>query len=304
MEEKNVFTGKTVDEALDLGLEELGLTLDEVDYEILEEGKKKIFGSVKAKIKIIPKVEGATSETTATVIPDAKSAKSSKSTKSVKGGKGENSATAFIDGLLKIMGVEGKSEVVEDGESMKIEVKTASSARVIGKRGDVLDAIQCMAGAVANIGRDEYKKVVVDCENYRAQREQTLKDLALKLEKTAVENGRKMILEPMTPYERRVIHATLANSEQVKTVSEGREPARYIVVIPNNAKPGDRGIHFGERRRDNHRHGDHRGNRRDHGRDDRRGGHGGGNGGAKRGKKEIHFGTFLGNSNDVKKDEE
>lgn len=281
MEEKNVFTAKTVEEALDEGLKTLGLTLAEADYEVIEEGKKKLFGSVKAKVRIIPKLEEG------------------------------KRATNFIDGLLSIMGVKAESEIVSDGENLTINIKTENSARVIGKRGDVLDAIQCMAGAVANIGRDEYKKVVVDCENYRAQREQTLKELAQKLAKNAVETGRKMILEPMTPYERRIIHAALIDNTEVKTVSEGREPARYIVVIPNNAKPYDKGVRFGGRR-DNNSRGGRRGER--HGRGDRREGGREGNferrdrgsrpsGGAKRGKKEIHFGTCLGNSNAVKKEE-
>ena len=281
MEEKNVFTAKTVEEALDEGLKTLGLTLAEADYEVIEEGKKKLFGSVKAKVRIIPKLEEG------------------------------KRATNFIDGLLSIMGVKAESEIVSDGENLTINIKTENSARVIGKRGDVLDAIQCMAGAVANIGRDEYKKVVVDCENYRAQREQTLKELAQKLAKNAVETGRKMILEPMTPYERRIIHAALIDNTEVKTVSEGREPARYIVVIPNNAKPYDKGVRFGGRR-DNNSRGGRRGER--HGRGDRREGGREGNferrdrgtrpsGGAKRGKKEIHFGTFLGNSGAGKNEE-
>lgn len=298
MEEKNVFTAKTVDEALDIGLKELGLTLGEVDYEVLEEGKKKLFGSVKAVIKIIPK--GSVEEKKPAV-------KAVKEVKTVKPAKTENTASAvgvveFIDGLLNILGVTGKSQVVSEDKTVLIDIKTESSARVIGKRGDVLDAIQCIAGAVANIGRDEYKKVVVDCENYRAQREQTLKDLAEKLAKKAVESGRKIILEPMTPYERRVIHSALAENTEVKTASEGREPVRYIVVIPNNAKPGDRGIRYGERRHDGHGRGDRRhGEKRfDKRRDGDRKPSGGG---AKRGKKEIHFGTFLGNSNDTKNDD-
>lgn len=310
MEEKNVFTGKTVDEALDIGLEALGLTLDEIDYEVLEEGKKKLFGSVKAVIRIIPKGEAKTTPAPALTPAPAPVEKIEKKTvnakpvkksekKPVKEHSGESVDPAqFIDGLLVKLGVEGKSEVVSEENGIHIEIKTESSARVIGKHGDVLDAIQNIAGAVANIGNDEYKKVIVDCESYRAQREQTLKDLAVKIANKAVETGRKVILEPMTPYERRVIHATLADSEEVKTASEGREPGRYIVVIPNNANPGDRGIKFGDRhgRGDRHGHG-HGGDRR---RDNRRrdGGSRPSSGGASRGKKEIRFGTFLGNSND------
>lgn len=287
MEENNVFTAKTVEEAIAAGVEALGITLDEAEIEVIEEGKKKLFGSVKAKVKVTVKQSDA------------------------------QRAAQFIDGLLPILGITGNSEITYDDENIKIEIKTANSARVIGKRGDVLDAIQCMAGAVANIGREDYKKVVVDCENYRAQREETLKALAHKIAKKAVESGRKLILEPMNPYERRIIHATLMENPDVKTASEGKEPARYIVVIPNNAKPYDKGIRYGERRergdrndrRDNGRgRGERRFDRRERGdrndrRDDRRGGDRRPSGGAKRGKKEIHFGTYLGNSN-VKSSEE
>lgn len=275
MEEKNVFEGKTVDEAVEAGLIALGVTSDEIEIEVLEEGKKKLFGSVKAKVRL--KIKSSDS----------------------------GRAVEFIDGLLKIMEIEGGAEVVSEDESIVIDIKTPHSSRVIGKRGDILDAIQCMAGAVANIGRDEYKKVVIDCENYRAQREETLKKLALKVAAKAEETGRKVILEPMASYERRIIHAALVDNANVKTVSEGRDPARYIVVIPNDAKPFDKGIHYGEKKhhdggRRHHDRGDKRGDKRGGGRRDSRRSSGGG---SKPAKKEIHFGTFLGNSNE-KKDEE
>lgn len=285
-EEKNVFTGKTYDEAVNNALMEYKLTRNDVEITVLEEGKKRLFGSTKWKIKVEEKTGDA------------------------------QRAAEFIDGLLKIMQIEGSSRVVSEDESVRIEIETNKSARVIGKRGDILDAIQCLAGAVANIGREDYIKVMVDCENYRSQREETLVALAHKVEKKATETGRKVILEPMNPYERRIIHSALVDSETVKTSSEGREPSRYVVVIPNNAKPGDRGIRFGERRernpRDRRERGDRpeRGDRRDrrdrNPRDRRDRGDRGGrpSGGAKRGKKEIYFGTYLGNSGAGKKEEE
>ena len=318
MEEKNVFTGKTVDEALDLGLEALGLTLDAIDYEVLEEGRKKLFGSVKAVVRIIPKGEAKVEEKVEVKekkVKEKTEEKIEKKTvkakpvkkqaeKPAKESSGEGvDPIAFIDGLLTKLCIDGKSEIVSEENGIHIEIKSEHSARVIGKHGDVLDAIQSIAGAVANIGNGEYKKVVVDCENYRAQREQTLKDLAVKIANKAVESGRKVILEPMSPYERRIIHATLAENEEVKTASEGREPARYIVVIPNNARPGDRGVRFGDR----HGHGDRRGHGhggdRRHDNHRREGGSRPAGGGASRGKKEIYFGTFLGNSNDSKTEE-
>lgn len=270
MEESNIFYGKTEDEAIEEGLRALGITLAEAEITVLEEGKKKLFGATKWKISVRKSVS------------DAKR------------------AAEFIDGLLEKIGISAVSDIVSEEENIKIDIKTTSSARVIGKRGDVLDAIQTLAGTVANIGKDEYKKVVVDCENYRSQREETLKALADKVAAKAVEKGRKIILEPMNPYERRIIHSALAGNSEVKTASEGREPIRYIVIIPNNAQPGDRGLKYGERRErgdrgSRGRNGDRRergrGERRDRGDRPARSA-----GGAKRGKKEIHFGTFLGNS--------
>ena len=213
--EENVFTGKTVDEAIEQGLKALGITLDEAEINVLEEGKKKLFGAVRARVSVTKRRS------------DSKR------------------AIDFIDGLLEILKINAVTELISEENEIKIEIKATNSAKVIGKHGDVLDAIQSIAGAVANIGRDEYKKVVVDCENYREQREETLVKLAEKLASKAVEKGRKLILEPMTPYERRIIHSALANNTEVTTVSEGKEPLRYIAVIPNNAKPYDRGLRFG-----------------------------------------------------------
>lgn len=276
MEEEKVYLGKTLEEAVNNALLELALPREDVEITVLEEGKKKLFGSTKWKIKVAEKKSDGTR------------------------------AAQFIDGLLKILGIEGESVVVSENEIVKIDIKTESSSRVIGKRGEVLDAFQYMAGAVANIGREEYIKVVVDCENYRSQREEALVALANKIMQKALETGKKVILEPMNRYERRIIHETLKSHEdEVKTVSEGKEPARYIVVIPNNAKPGDKPIRYGEKKE--RRHGrenrssdrrERRSDKRGHGKDDKRRseGRGGKPSGAKRGKKEIIFGTFLGNS--------
>ncbi|MDE6613068.1 MAG: protein jag [Clostridia bacterium] len=280
-EQLNEFTAKTVDEAIAEGLSTLGITLDEAEITVLEEGRKKLFGSVKAKVIVRKRRSDA------------------------------NRAAEFIDGLMEVLGITAATETTEEEDFIKIDIKTTQSSRVIGKRGDVLDAVQCMAGAVANIGRDDYKKVVVDCESYRSQREDTLKALAEKLAVKAVEKGRKMILEPMNPYERRIIHSALADNTEVKTISEGKEPYRYIAVIPNNAKPYDKGLRYDRKKPDgekqferrDRRDGDRpRGERKFDKRDGGRRSSGSGSG-AKRGKKEIHFGTFLGNSNSQKADE-
>ncbi|MDE5766340.1 MAG: protein jag [Clostridia bacterium] len=269
MDETNVFTGKTVEEAVQAGLDALNLKREQAEITILEEGKKKLIGGVKAKVKV---------------------------TKKSSDGK---RAVDFIDGLTKILQLEAQSELVYDGDKVVINITSAQSSRIIGRRGEVLDAIQTMASAVANIGRDEYKRVVVDCEDYRASREKTLTELAERLAKKAVDKQRRVTLEPMNPYERRIIHSALANSEEVKTISSGKEPARFVVIVPNNEKPyegreGRRERSFGDRdRRDRGGRGRER---RDGKPREGRGGAPRSGGGSKGGKREIHFGTFLGNS--------
>ena len=162
MEERNVYTGKTVQEAVDAALQELGITAEQADITVLEEGKKKLFGSIKAKVKVTKKLsDGAR-------------------------------AVEFIDGLMSILGVNAVSEIVSEDEKIEISVTSTDSNKVIGRHGEILDAIQCLAGAVANIGREDYKKVVVDCENYRAGREKTLTELAERLAK----EGRLLIVAP------------------------------------------------------------------------------------------------------------
>lgn len=267
MDEINVYSGKTVEEAVEAGLQELGITREQAEITVLDEGKKKILGGSKAKVKVEKRNDG-------------------------------KRAVEFIDGLMGILHLSAVSEIVSDDEKLEINITSTDSNRIIGRRGEVLDAIQTLAGAVANIGREDYKRVVVDCENYREGREQTLIALAEKLAKKAVERQRRVTLEPMNPYERRVIHSALSDSEEVKTVSSGKEPARFVVIIPNNEKSYDakREKERGDRRdRDGRRGG--RDSRSRGGRDRDRGSKGGApRSSAPRGKKEIHFGTFLGNS--------
>lgn len=269
MDEKNVYSGKTVEEAVAIGLATLGITEEQAEITVLDEGKKKLIGGVKARVKVVKKQsDGAR-------------------------------AVEFIEGLLEILKLNAVCELAADGDKVEINITSTESNRVIGRHGEVLDSIQSLAGAVANIGREDYKRVVVDCENYRSGREQTLIELAERLAKKAVERGRRVTLEPMNPYERRVIHSALSESEEVKTISSGKEPARFVIIVPNNEKPyeGRRERSFGDRdRRDRTR-----GDRREGGRGDRKprerreGGAPRSSGGGKA-KREIHFGTFLGNS--------
>lgn len=271
MDEKNVYSGKTVEEAIEIGLATLGATEEQVEITVLDEGKKKLIGGVKARVKMVKKVsDGAR-------------------------------AVEFIDGLLEILKLNAVCELVSDDEKVEINITSTESNHVIGRHGEVLDSLQNLAGAVANIGREDYKRVVVDCENYRAGREKTLKELAERLAKKAVERQRRVTLEPMNPYERRVIHSALSESEEVKTISSGKEPERFVVIIPNNEKPydGKRERNFSDRERRGRGREERRGGGRGNGRSrDRREGGAPRTSGGGKAKREIHFGTFLGNSND------
>lgn len=317
---ENEFTGKTVEEAIEEGLKSLQITREEAECEVLEEGKKRTLftKAVDARVRVTKKLTEV------------------------------EKAAKFLEGLFPLMKLNATTEIQKGGENLCINILTANSYTVIGHRGELLDAMQVLAGAVANIGREEYERVVVDCDGYREKRKQTLARLAQKIAEKAVRYERKISLEPMTPYERRIIHSTLADNENVKTVSEGKEPNRYIVVIPNNLRE-DRGTRRYNENRDrrggyNNKHdgngeynnrynrgkdsyesrnsrddrGDRRYSRDNKGRGprddrDRRGGYGrnrGNDGGRSYSKDRPtkksapYFGTYLGNSGNVKKDDD
>ena len=303
------FTGKTVEEAVELGLKELGVEKEQADIRILEEGKKKLFGSVKARVEIAVLDDTAEAEQTAEAIADEAENKEKTD--------GERTVE-FLEGLFELLHITACTELVSEGDKVEINVTAANTNSVIGKRGATLDAIQTLAGAVANTGRDEYKRVVVDCENYRENREVTLNKLAENLAQKAIRLGKKVKLEPMNPYERRIIHSALSSREGVKTESEGKEPNRYIVVIPDNLEdPTAEAIQAGGRRNDRSHGRNDRGGRGgrggyDRGRGNSRGGYGNRNGGYKKYNREgadsstsggttlkksnDFFGIFLGNS--------
>jgi spoIIIJ-associated protein len=263
------FTGKTVDEAVEKGLQELGLTAENADIRVLEEGKKKLFGSIKARVEIAPKTrENCGVEEVVEVKPVEEN--NAKNTCVNAEGKtdGERTVT-FLEGLFELLNINADTELVSEGEKIEINVTAANTTAIIGKHGGMLDAIQTLAGAVANTGRDDYKRVVVDCEDYREKREATLNKLSENLAQKAIRLGKKIMLEPMNPYERRIIHAALSEREGVTTTSEGKEPNRYVVIVPDNLEDPNAPALPARNERDGRRNG---------GRNDRRNGRGNGRG--------------------------
>ena len=143
----------------------------------------------------------------------------------------ESESVKFLSDVLEKMGLNVNVEGFKNDECNYIEVKGQDSRVVIGKRGQTLDALQYLTNLVSNKNTEEYRRVIIDVEGYRSRREKTLEQLAVKLAKKVLTTGRSARLEPMNPYERKVIHATLQNVNGITTSSEGEEPYRRVVIV-------------------------------------------------------------------------
>lgn len=199
-----VMLGKTVEEALKNALKELNVTEDKVEYEVIEEGNKGLIfglGSKPAKISVTVKRDYV------------------------------NEAETFLRSVLDTMGIIAEIEIKELKDVIDITLNGPKMGLIIGYRGETLDSLQYLTSLVVNKYHDiPYKRVVLDTENYRAKREETLKRLADKTAYKVKKSGRPFKLEPMNPYERRIIHSALQGDASISTYSEGEEPYRKIVV--------------------------------------------------------------------------
>lgn len=222
----------SVEKAIDLALAELGISREEAEIEILSEGKLLSKAVVRVskrgtEINVAPKIDEE-------LVQEAKN-KTLKSNSKTE--EAANRAFEFIKGLLDAMELSCKAELVYNGGDITINVSGKDSSTLIGYRGDTLDAVQYLTLLVANKGESGFIRVVVDAENYREKRAQTLANLAVNLADKAERLGRRIELEPMNPFERRAIHAALSESEKARTESVGEEPNRYVVIIPVNETP-------------------------------------------------------------------
>ena len=151
--------------------------------------------------------------------------------------KAEQLATDFITGLLEKMGVEGQVTTLPQVEcdQLRLEISGPDMGPIIGRRGDTLDAIQYLGSLVLNNALDEHVRLSVNTENYREKRAESLERLARKMAMKVVKSHRSMTLEPMNPYERRIIHAALQDFNGVTTYSTGTEPGRRVVIAPDSS---------------------------------------------------------------------
>ena len=205
------FTGKTIEEALTAACEQFCATSDKVEYHVVEEGASGFLGIgakqavIKARVKDLD------------VVSKAKS---------------------FLNDIFASMQMAVDTEAVYDDveKELSIELSGDEMGVLIGKRGQTLDSLQYLVSLVVNKGEDEYIRVKVDTENYRERRKQTLENLAKNMAFKVKRSRRAVSLEPMNPYERRVIHSILQDDKYVETHSEGEEPYRYVVITPKKGE--------------------------------------------------------------------
>ena len=250
---------KNVETAVELALSELGVTRDKVNVEIIEEGSKGFFGFgakdavVKVTLKNAPKPakkeksapnkeakkeikkEAAPAQNNAEAKPRRRD---SKPLTPEQAKEACEKATTFLTDVFASMSIDVSVTASLDGEdSILLKLDGENIGIVIGKRGDTLDALQYLTSLVVNKKSEGYIKVTLDTENYREKRNEALLGLSQRLAAKVARTGRKYTLEPMNPYERRIIHSALQNHEEVTTYSIGQEPYRKVVIAPKNAKP-------------------------------------------------------------------
>ncbi|MCI9386688.1 MAG: protein jag [Lachnospiraceae bacterium] len=231
------FKGKTKNDAITEACRHFSIPSDKLDYEVLDEGKAGILGIgakpavIRARVKEESKEEAIEpvklSETP--IIASVKAAAADMGDVDV-----EAVSKKFLSDVFAAMGiaVEISAKYNDSLRSLEVELSGDEMGVLIGKRGQTLDSLQYLISLVINKGTTEYIKVKVDTENYRQRRKETLENLAKNISYKVKRTRRPVSLEPMNPYERRIIHSALQNDRYVTTHSEGDEPFRRVVVTP------------------------------------------------------------------------
>lgn len=218
--------GKTSNEAIENGLRELGCTKQDVDIKILENEDKRSFYSILAprivKVELTLK-ENVEKNIEKTIINKEEKILSDENYELAK-----EDLVKFLDSFSKIYNLE--YEINKNNNLIEINITGENSSKLIGYRGDIINSLQTILSAIANKNTNERVRLSLDICDYKSKRENTLKELAKKLEKTVLRTKRKVVLEPMTAYERKILHTELQNSKNVTTYSIGEEPHRKLVV--------------------------------------------------------------------------
>lgn len=269
-----IFSAKTLDEAKELAVQSFGISKDLIDFQILEEPKKSIFGRLKGEYKV-KATYNATVETVETVVetpvqepiavPTAVDTMVTEEpskpveTETVQQVASEVSqdvettekeevptpeevlekakvAQEYVASILEKMGIDTSSEIIQTENGAIIDFKGDGTGTIIGKRGETLDALQYLSAMICNKGEKGYFRITLDSCGYRAKRKLILEELAKKVSKNVLRTGRSQSLEPMNPYERRIIHSTISEIEGVTSRSIGEEPFRKVIISSTNPK--------------------------------------------------------------------
>lgn len=240
-------SGRTVEEAIEAGLDAMGAERSEVEVEVLDEGVKGILGllgSRLARVRLVRRKVGRPSaarrseslrraeaglrESRQGLVPTAAEEKRSAYRPATP--EQVERARTFLADVCRRLGVEGEVSAAETDGAVRLSVEGDQLGLLIGRRGQTLDALQYLTGLVANRNAKAPARFVVDVEGYRERREATLRRLAQQMASKVKTRGHRAVLEPMTPQERRVIHLALAGEPEVFTYSEGEEPYRRVVI--------------------------------------------------------------------------
>ena len=229
MEEKYVFEGKTSTEAIERGLKELNLRKDEVEINILKDEKRSFFSILDprvVKVEIIKKEKNEKKELIEEKIKKEKKAMSTLATK-----KAKENISKFLDVFLKQISNENlEYKILSDNYYINIEIIGENTNSLIGYRGETLNAIQTILSSIANKEIEEKVRIILDISGYKDKRKKVLEELADKISKTVIKTGKRVTLEPMPAYERKIIHSRLQGNKKVVTESVGEEPHRKIIV--------------------------------------------------------------------------
>ena len=246
-------TAKTVDEAVAKALKELNITAEEAVVEVLEEGKKGFLGmfSKDAKVRVTAKevaapvveeiiveevkveVETEVEETVKEEAPAATEERAAREPKKfVVNDEAVAKAREFLQKVFNAMKIEVVMEkfVNKNDGTVTFKLHGADMGILIGKHGQTLDSLQYLTNLVANKNSEERVRVIIDVEDYRDRRIETLNRLAYRLADKVKRSGERVALEPMNPHERKIIHMALQNDRRVTTLSEGDEPYRHVVI--------------------------------------------------------------------------
>lgn len=255
-------TGKTIEDAVRSGLVRLGLMEEEVTIEVLAEPKSGFlgFGSKPAKVRMTEKArknapiydieeeerkaappaeskaaeaapaEDVTAETPKEPVEEPAAVEVEPAEETFTAEEAAAKAKAFLQDVLRNMGIEVMIEKMIKSDKIILHLHGKNLGILIGKHGQTLDALQYLTNLTTNQGEETRHFIMLDVENYRQRREETLKQLAVRLAGRVKRSGEKVVLEPMNGYERKIIHVALQNEAHVRTESEGQDPYRHVVI--------------------------------------------------------------------------